>query len=384
MAKLFRILGAVLRLFHLQNMIVIEAENRCENTGAVIREIIRRGWTKRYTITLVSSAPETIADWKSRKVRVQRRPKNNEISINRIRYYWIKLRAVMIIDEAIQMIKLDPHTIRVFLCHGSPAKSVRNYYHCKPDTDYMLNLAEFWKPINAYEFAVDAAKLVTLGYPRNDDLVNAAVDVKRLFQNAYQRIVVWYPTYRQHSTFHHQALYHGSLTIPVVHDKAAAVKINAAAAAYNTLLVIKPHPVQDMSLIRDLKLDHIKLIDDAFFAAHSIRSYQFLAGTDALITDYSSVVFDYLLTGKPIALTFEDYDLYKEQVGFAIDMNLLRNCSVMLNTPEDFEAFFRSLKEGSDPLREKREELKRLTNQYTDGSSAKRVVDWLETLLPGK
>lgn len=62
-------------------------------------------------------------------------------------------------------------------------------------------------------------------------------------------------------------------------------------------------------------------------------------------------------------------------------MDLLRSCSVKLETAEDFEPFFRDLVAGNDPLREKRDELMHLTNYYTDGNSTKRVVDWLETLL---
>ena len=62
-------------------------------------------------------------------------------------------------------------------------------------------------------------------------------------------------------------------------------------------------------------------------------------------------------------------------------MDLLRSCSVQLETPSDFERFFSDLVEGNDPLREKREELMHLTNQYIDGNSTKWVVDWLESLL---
>ena len=65
-------------------------------------------------------------------------------------------------------------------------------------------------------------------------------------------------------------------------------------------------------------------------------------------------------------------------------MEMLRPCAEMLDTPENFERFFRDLTEGNDPHREKREELTRLTNQYTDGCSAERVVDWMEELLNQK
>ena len=62
-------------------------------------------------------------------------------------------------------------------------------------------------------------------------------------------------------------------------------------------------------------------------------------------------------------------------------MDILRTSAELLNTPEDFERFFRDLTSGSDPYREKREELMHLTNRYTDGHSTERVVDWMESLL---
>ena len=131
-----------------------------------------------------------------------------------------------------------------------------------------------------------------------------------------------------------------------------------------------------------MQLSHLRYITDEFFIEHNTSTYHFLADTDALITDYSSVLFDYLLIGKPVGLAFEDFEQYRDQVGFAIDMDIVRACGPELNTVEDFEAFARDLVSGNDPYREKREEIKHLTNQYTDGNSAKRVVDWLETLLP--
>lgn len=65
-------------------------------------------------------------------------------------------------------------------------------------------------------------------------------------------------------------------------------------------------------------------------------------------------------------------------------MELLWSCAVQLNAPRDFEGFFSDLVDGNDPLLEKREELMHLTNQYVDGNSTKRVVDWLESLLENR
>ena len=65
-------------------------------------------------------------------------------------------------------------------------------------------------------------------------------------------------------------------------------------------------------------------------------------------------------------------------MGFAIDPQPLRESVAMLDTPDDFRTFFAQLASGDDPLRAKRLQLAKLTNQYTDGHSAERVAAWRE------
>ena len=228
--------------------------------------------------------------------------------------------------------------------------------------------------MNSYEFHIPPEKLVTLGFPRNDDLFTQKCDLKDIFGAEFDRFVVWYPTYRQHKN---DLVTTTDISIPVIHDPAAAEAVNAAARETGTLVIVKPHPAQDLAHIRALELSNLRFIDDGLFAAHGITSYEFLACTDALITDYSSVLFDYLLTGKPVGLTFEDIDAYARQPGFAIDPQPLRESAAMLDTPDDFRTFFAQLAAGDDPLRAKRLQLTKLTNQYTDGHSAERVAAFL-------
>lgn len=381
MQILYAVLGAILRFLGLQNVILIEAERiQRENTEAVFREMLRRGWNKHYRIVLVSLDPESIRGWGTKHVTVVKRVKYGDSWAKHVRMRWLYLRACLILDENKQLTKRDPKTIHIYLSHGSPVKSTHDYYYCTPDTDFSLCQSELWRPIESYQLMISEEKLIIKGFPRNDVLFTSAVSMKELFDKEYKKVVVWYPTFRQHriSGF---AWNTESAALPILHDEAAAKTINKIAAKHDVLLVIKPHPAQDLARIKAMNLDHLKLITDDFFIEHGITAYEFLAKTDALITDYSSIVFDYLLTGKPIGLTWEDFEEYKEKVGFAIDMEMLRPCAEMLDTPEDFERFFRDLTEGNDPHREKREALMRLTNQYIDGNSTTRVVDWLESLL---
>ena len=377
----YRLISRLIQVLGFQNVIVFEME-QCtrENALAVFKEILRRGWDKRYRIVLVSREPERISHWKSKRVAVIRKYKYGDKRYTMWPVRWYSLQACLIIDENLQIKKRSPLTKSVYLSHGSPVKDTHEYYNCLPDTDYALCQSEFWKPIESYGLNISEDKFVIKGLPRNDALFESVISLREVFDSAFAKIVVWYPTFRQRED-RYCIQNTESAAIPIIHDEAAARQINEIAAQYGVMLVVKPHPVQDISRIQALNLDHLKVITDEFFARHGITSYEFLGKTDALITDYSSVIFDYLLTGKPIALAQEDYEEYEKKVGFAIDMNLLRSCTVQLESAEDFESFFRDLVEGNDPLREKRDELMHLTNQYTDGHSTERVVDWLETLL---
>lgn len=375
-------IGLLIRLFGLRNVIMIEAERGTrENTQAVFAEMLRRGWDKKYRFVLVSDHPASLAHWKSKRISVRRRVNYESGFLTRMRLTLKKLRAVMIIDENLMIRKWMPETLHIYLSHGSPVKSTHDFYFCTDDTDFSLCQSEFWRPIESYQMQIPEEKLIIKGFPRNDALFSSRVSMTELFGTEYKKVVVWYPTFRQRNYRPDAHDLEKDAGIPVVQNEAAALRINEIAAKYGVLIVVKPHPVQDLAFVKTLNLDHLKFIYDDFFIEHGITAHEFLAKTDALITDYSSVIFDYLLTGKPVALTWEDFEEYKEKVGFAIDMEMLRPCAEMLDTPEDFERFFRDLTEGNDPHREKREALMRLTNQYIDGNSTKRVVDWLESLL---
>ena len=73
---------------------------------------------------------------------------------------------------------------------------MHDYYFCDPTTDWALSQAPFFDAVNSYEFHIPPEKLVTLGFPRNDDLFTHKCDLKDIFGAEFDRFVVWYPTYR--------------------------------------------------------------------------------------------------------------------------------------------------------------------------------------------
>ena len=73
-------------------------------------------------------------------------------------------------------------------------------------------------------------------------------------------------------------------------------------------------------------MSSIRFIDNRFYSEHGLAAYEFVGACDGLITDYSSVLFDYLLLDKPIGLTWQDVEAYKKVPGVVLDMECLRPC----------------------------------------------------------
>ena len=270
-----------------------------------------------------------------------------------------------------------------FLCHGSKSKKTRGRYGAPENLDYILVQAPVFHDVLKYEYSLsNHTQLVTLGYPRNDDLLaEIPVDFRSSIQCDYDKLIVWYPTFRQHNS---GALNVSSITLPIMHNQEDAEKINDCAKQNRVLIVLKPHFAQDVSYIQSGEYTNLKIINDDFLKDNQIRSYQMLRASDALITDYSSVYYDYLLRDKPIGLVWEDYAEYKQNQGFAMDPDMIYSGGEKIYNVDDICAFICRIANGEDVLCAERDKIKHLTNVYTDANSSERVAKFIWEVLNSK
>ena len=106
--------------------------------------------------------------------------------------------------------------------------------------------------------------------------------------------------------------------------------------------------------------------------------YELLAQTDALITDYSSVYFDYLLTDRPIALTIADKEEYFTHFTLAFPDYKEAVKGFYIETFSQLSSFLAEIAKGVDSAREERMPVKEKYHTKDAGNSAKAIVDLLE------
>ena len=362
-----------------RNIIIFEsAPDYADNTRAVFDEMIRRGMNQKYRLY-----------WKLRYKEAEKLPvfgmKNVYTLTGRglgiIRSKWTRLFAKMFISCNDFQPRFSDDQYSIFLCHGGALKDCNNDYNAPERINKILCFSEYLAPYDAKNLGAPVEKMLPLGYPRNDMLFGAKLDLHRLFPDAdFQKCIYWMPTYRQHRNGSERGR-HSDISMPILYTTEIAQRINDFAAETGVLLIVKPHPAQDVSKINALRLSNLRFIDNDFLDRQGMINYQLLASVDALITDYSSVYYDYLLTDKPIGLCWDDFDSYSEKEGFILDPHEIMAGGEKIYTPEELCGFIRRVADGTDILREERTKLKKQIHLYDDGQSTKRVVDYLEEIL---
>lgn len=189
------------------------------------------------------------------------------------------------------------------------------------------------------------------GYPRNDALVtgDAAAIRAALGIREGERVLLYAPTWRD--------------------DRAEMVDfVDAEALAQQTdsVVLVRGH---SRTIDTDRDRDGARVIDVTGYP----ETAQLLLAADALITDYSSVMFDYSVTGKPMFFLVPDLDHYRGQLrGFYFDL-AARAPGPLVRTQDELVS---ALADAEVPARyaEKYAAWRAQFNARDDGHAAERVV----------
>ena len=366
--KIISRLIKILPASFLMNYIVLESKpDLSDNTKAVFDEMIRRGLNQKYKLI-----------WLVNDTQCKREKKKNVRYIKNDGFlkYWYMFFAKCAISCNGKIYSYRKGQFSMFLGHGIPIKSLRAAEKpMPPEIDYWLATSDNLKELFSYEFYTDFDKGVALGYPRNDAFTNNVIDLHKCFDIDFNKIIVWYPTFRQnHGNI---SASDSSIALPIIHDSEKAIKLNELAKKEKILIVLKPHFAQDLSYFKDLHLDYIKFIGDDFFVDNNLSSYDFVGNCDALLTDYSSIYFDFMLADKPIGVIWEDFEEYKSRPGFALDMDFYMKGAQKLFSLDDLINFIQEVSEGIDSLKAERTQLKNFVHYSDDGKNSQRVVDFI-------
>lgn len=373
-----KILVACIRLLPLGKIILFESHpDFSDNSFALYEELIRRGINRRYKIYWM----KTFHDGKRYELPPNVHTFENDARTpgQMIRRAYVLNCSRYIIDCNSFIYKRRKKQVRIHLGHGMPIKIDLEYSRKFGECDKYMIQSAFWKKIYEEKLYVPEHVLCDLGYPRNDVLVNRRPAGKwEDSVSGFQKVILWMPTYRQHRLHMEKAMENPyPYGMPCVHDKQELDRLGTVLEEENILILFRPHPVQELSVFEKEHFPNIVIADDEYLQASELTLYELLGHTDGLITDYSSVYFDYLLTDRPIALTIEDREEYFQHFTLAFPDYKEYIKGFYVEEMDELLQFIRETASGTDSARQERMEAKRMFHTDTDGRSAVKIADML-------
>ncbi|HET9738847.1 MAG TPA: CDP-glycerol glycerophosphotransferase family protein [Solirubrobacteraceae bacterium] len=265
-------------------------------------------------------------------------------------------------------------SVHVMTHHGTPLKrmglDLRHAHHAGRKMDF----AALLERCRRWDFSVSSNRHSTLiwervypvpfetlevGYPRNDALANATdADAQRLRAELGiapgQTAVLYAPTHREYRSGYEPALDLGRL---------------AAALGDDHVVLARQHYFYDADpLVRDLHRVG-RLLD---VAAHPSVEELCIA-SDVLLTDYSSIMFDYAVLDRPIVIHAPDWDVYRELRGTYFDL-LAEPPGAVARTDDELVDLFASGAAYDTAVAEARAAFRARFASLDDGRAAERVV----------
>ncbi|MBR6148815.1 MAG: CDP-glycerol glycerophosphotransferase family protein [Lachnospiraceae bacterium] len=370
-----RIVGYIYMNKELKDIIILESHNDFDcNGGALYSYFLNKGINERYTIVWLI------------KNRMKEKLPNNVYAYflwkPSIRKAYFLANAKYIFCDDVIIGKTKEDQVLVYCTHGGVA--VKNVIGkiCIPDnTNYILSPGKNFDSVMCKNYSVNYPnnKMLHFGFPSNDMLfIDNHLEINKVTNYKYKRMVLWMPTFRKGVGFgRNDSLVTQPLGIPLFVSLQELEDFSNYLVKINTLLIIKIHPMQDEKSYSQLKsFRNIIILDKNSVKEKDIDNYRLMSIADALISDYSTSAYSFLLLDRPIGFTIDDIKEYK--VGFIVDNLEKFMPGSRIASVSDLKEFFNNLVENKDEYEHHRTELLDWLYEYKDGQSAKRLCDYLK------
>lgn len=248
----------------------------------------------------------------------------------------------------------------------SSANTMRNFLQA----DYLVSANSIMT-----EMYLDSYKLKNLfpgciiqeGYPRNDLLRTTAPSeiIEKLKScgieiNREQTTILYAPTWRKNTRA--AALQSAEELIAFKDELERVIGKN------KYQILIKPH-----QYVYNIVKEYDKY--DGIFVPSTIDSNELMSIVDILVSDYSSIFFDYMALSRPILFYITDAETYAMDRGLSFNLDDLPG--PYTDKVEELANYISDIENTTSKFREKYISLQSKVCAYDDGFVCKRIVDYL-------
>ncbi|MET7572468.1 bifunctional glycosyltransferase family 2 protein/CDP-glycerol:glycerophosphate glycerophosphotransferase [Streptomyces sp. NPDC005492] len=301
-------------------------------------------------------------------------PKGVEHAVIGNRKYWeVLARAKYLVNNAnfAEGVVKRPGSVHVQTQHGTPLKKMGVDQSTYPVVAAATgSFAKLLGRVDRWDYNISSNRHSTqmwerafpgqyetleYGYPRNDVYYTATADeVARIRRELGvpegKTAVLYAPTHRDYQTGF---------------DTGLDLEAFCAAVGDDVVVLLRAHYFYDQGRAKSSG----RIID---VTGHRSSEDVCLAA-DALVTDYSSIMFDYANLDRPIVVYADDWEVYRETRGVYFDL-MAAPPGPVARTPEELAQVFRDGSYAGAAAAALRAEFRSRFCEFDDGMAAERVV----------
>jgi CDP-glycerol glycerophosphotransferase (TagB/SpsB family) len=275
--------------------------------------------------------------------------------------------------------------VNISLWHGMPLKKI--CYLAPNEVSYMedysakrIATSEIMKAIISASFHERADNVIITGQPRNDFLFE---DKKFNFldsEKTFSKTILYAPTFR------HNSFAEKNSDGRAIEDSNFfrflsfnLQDLQSFLKRHNILLLIKLHPFEEDALNGIEFGRNVIVIKSNEFNALGYDVNHLLKISDCLLTDYSSIYFDYLILNRPIGFVVPDYSEYKrKRGGFTLEPEEYWMPGEKIETQNELIDFLKAtLVDNLDKYKVLRNQVNDSLNTFKDNKNSERVFNLL-------
>ena len=234
--------------------------------------------------------------------------------------------------------------------------------------DAVVVSSESIREVYANAFGIDVSKVLALGTPRTDNLMNSEYvsREKERFYDSYpqfknKKIILYTPTFRENGTER------------IEYDPQIEWNRFSEILGDDIVFIIKRHPIMKYDLLNEERYNNIIDLSNE-------STERLMMVCDILVTDYSSTVFEGALLEKPLILYCPDFGIYERDFYLKFPDDLY---GVFVTTQEGLIHSIEKILGNPDVQVEGLGKFKEKYMGMCDGHSSERVAQFIHDEITG-
>ncbi|WEV71283.1 CDP-glycerol glycerophosphotransferase family protein [Lactobacillus sp. ESL0785] len=356
-----------------KEIVVLNGAGRSGSNGYLFAKYVRAKQPD-YVVTLVEPWPSAHLPWAT----------------------WRKIGAAKYVVTTHQPFKIRQKQVNIQFWHGIPLKRMgllanntktrdnqRNRKLWQHKADVVCSSSDLYETLMSACVGIEAKQYQKLGFPRLDALRQSIISKEQLVQDLFDtddsqaQVGIYMPTFRYELEDQEVMSRIKAGNFFALADFAGA-RLNEALKKQHQYLIVKLHPYE-MQLFNKLTSDfsNIAFLNNDYLAKNDYDLYELLGATDFLVTDFSSIYFDYLNLAKPMIFVTNYLEKYEQTRGLLLSPYEEIVPGPCVKTQTELLAALTQVACGQDDYKQKRQYWLNLINEVQTGDNCARVFNFM-------